>query len=901
MSEKLATDAMLGGILDTLPGGVALVDSTRHVLYLNRTLAAWCRIDPAAACGRTLSNILPPAPGRDSLGEALEHALRGSGSRHHLELSFADGATRWSRVDFVPQRAADGTVRGCSVTISDLGQADVPEAVAAILAGERAFADALIDSVPAIVLLLSPDGTIQRVSRYFEELTGYRLDEIRGKDWCATFLPERVHAEIQSVLTTSLAGKSTRGHINPILLRDGRERLIEWSDTVIEDGTGRVVSLLAVGHDITDLLNTQNALRRSEQIMGEIARLSHVGLFNHDHVTGEIYWSPEQRSIFGWDMTEPIAVEKLLTQIHPDDRARVEAAIRRAHDPAGDGRFDVEYRIICRDGSIRWVDNRSQTYFEGAGPGRRPVRTIGATIDVTIRKETEEALRKSESRLRQAQSIARLGNWELDLQTNHLWWSDEVFRIFEIDSEKFAASYEAFLELIHPEDRQLTHRAYTESIANRMPYQITHRLLMPDGRLKWVEERCQTTYDGNGRPLVSSGTIQDITDQHRAEEALREREKLLRQGARIGRFGAWVWDVSADRCLVCSEELAALFSMTVEEFMREKNSDRKIRFDPLPEYRPENDERDLPEEGRPFEEEFRALTKNGELRWFREAGHVYRNLSTGKLWSVGITQDITDSKNNESELRRLIEESARLARLAEQSNQAKSEFLATMSHELRTPLNAIIGFSELLMAFGPNLDTGKQDEYHGIILQSGRHLLSLINDILDLAKVESGRLELRPVDISLSGIAAECVSYLEPAAQPKGLSIEVDMPPLVFRSDRRLLKQLLLNILSNAVKFNREGGWIGLRAALEPDGEHIVISVADTGIGMTEDEIGRALQPFAQIETTYSRTTEGTGLGLTLVQRFTAILGGTFDITSQRDVGTTVTLRLPLVREPVPA
>jgi signal transduction histidine kinase len=289
------------------------------------------------------------------------------------------------------------------------------------------------------------------------------------------------------------------------------------------------------------------------------------------------------------------------------------------------------------------------------------------------------------------------------------------------------------------------------------------------------------------------------------------------------------------------------------------------------------------------------------MRWFREIGHVYRNAETGRLWAVGVTQDVTDTKNSEAELRRLIEESGRLAQLAEQSNRAKSEFLATMSHELRTPLNAIIGFSELLMTFGDNMAMDKQGEYHGIILQSGRHLLSLINDILDLAKVESGRLELRPVDVPLQVVAQECVGYLEPAARPKSLSIELDIPPIELRSDRRLLKQLLLNILSNAVKFNREGGRISLSAAHHDDGEHLVIAIADTGIGMSGPEIERALQPFAQVERAHSRTIEGTGLGLTLVQRFTAILGGEFSVASEPEVGTTVTLKLPLKQELQPA
>jgi two-component system cell cycle sensor histidine kinase PleC len=654
MTIQLPNASILSEILDTLPGGILLLDASRRVLYLNRTMARWCAVDRHAALGRQLADILPAGSAPKKLADAIDGALAGTPITIHLTFPLAGEVWRRVSVDCAPQHGGDGHVWGCCLSINALTQSE-------------------------------EIGTPHE-------------------------------AEQQEIRDT---------------------------------------------------------LRRKEQLTQEVARLSHIGIFDHDHESDVIFWSPEQRRIFGWDMIEPVTIEKLVAQIHPQDRARVDAALKRAHDPAGDGRFDIEYRILHRDGTVRWLDNRSQTYFAGTGAASRPFRTIGAVIDVSARRLAEEAL-----------------------------WGHE---------------------------------------------------------------------------------------------------NLLRQGAEIGRFGTWMWDVTDDRCLVCSEELAALFGMSVAEFERERNSDRKIRHDPLPSYRPEDDERGLTEAGRRYEEEFRALTKGGELRWFREIGHVYRNAETGRLWAVGVTQDVTDTKNSEAELRRLIEESGRLAQLAEQSNRAKSEFLATMSHELRTPLNAIIGFSELLMTFGNNMAMDKQGEYHGIILQSGRHLLSLINDILDLAKVESGRLELRPVDVPLQVVAQECVGYLEPAARPKSLSIELDIPPIELRSDRRLLKQLLLNILSNAVKFNREGGRINLSAAHHDDGEHLVIAIADTGIGMSGPEIERALQPFAQVERAHSRTIEGTGLGLTLVQRFTAILGGEFSVASEPEVGTTVTLKLPLKQEVQPA
>ncbi|MBL8710790.1 MAG: PAS domain-containing protein, partial [Rhodospirillaceae bacterium] len=290
MIQDTLPASALTGILDSLPGGVALVDAGARLLYLNRTLADWSGVASDRVLGRDFADLLPATADHDGLAAALSQALAGSPSSHRCDLRFADAVARRVRVECVPQRGDDGSIWGASIVFTALDQPDLPQpdlpyaaSDAAMLAGERAFANALIDSVPAIVLLLSPDGAIQRVNSYFEELSGYRLEEIRGKDWISTCLPERIRSEIRSLLATAAGGTRTRGNVNAILLRNGEEREIEWSDTTIRDSTGRVVSLLAVGHDITELLRTQAALRHGQQLMRDVVRLSHIGIFEHDH------------------------------------------------------------------------------------------------------------------------------------------------------------------------------------------------------------------------------------------------------------------------------------------------------------------------------------------------------------------------------------------------------------------------------------------------------------------------------------------------------------------------------------------------------------------------------------------------------------------------------------------
>jgi PAS domain S-box-containing protein len=297
--------------------------------------------------------------------------------------------------------------------------------------------------------------------------------------------------------------------------RHSHSRLRKENTVANQGATGRH------GTDAGDRTTDEQDPGGSEDAFREVIAVTGIGIFDHDHRTDRIYWSPEQRRNYGWDAAEPVTLPKFIECIHPDDRDRVSAAVRRAHDSAGDGRFDIEHRIIRRDGAVRWLSTRSRTTFEGEGAAARPRRTVGAVFDITDRMAADIALRTTQAQLLQAQQLAHIGSWELDLTSGRLDWSDEIFRIFEIDKKRFGASYEAFLAALHPMDRAAVDKAYTDSIANRTPYQITHRLRMPDGRVKWVEERCETEYGPDGKALRSRGTVQDITGPRQVELAMR--------------------------------------------------------------------------------------------------------------------------------------------------------------------------------------------------------------------------------------------------------------------------------------------------------------------------------------------------------------------------------------------
>jgi two-component system cell cycle sensor histidine kinase PleC len=235
---------------------------------------------------------------------------------------------------------------------------------------------------------------------------------------------------------------------------------------------------------------------------------------------------------------------------------------------------------------------------------------------------------------------------------------------------------------------------------------------------------------------------------------------------------------------------------------------------------------------------------------------------------------------------------------AEGANKAKSEFLANMSHELRTPLNAINGFSEIMVGemFGPMGDK-RYAEYAQDILSSGQHLLALINDILDMSKIEAGKMNLRFEPLHLGDVIEDAVRLVRNRAEAAGLTLQVEVPDLPeVEADYRAIKQVLLNLLSNAVKFTPNGGGVTVvgQSRRDPLGERVCISVKDTGIGISREDIGRLARPFEQIESQHSKTQQGTGLGLALTKSLVEMHDGALEIESEPGKGTTVSFLLPL-------
>lgn len=311
--------------------------------------------------------------------------------------------------------------------------------------------------------------------------------------------------------------------------RDGHVTEVLYNASVYHNEAGQVLGVFAAARDITEQKRVEQVLRKSEKDLKDAQRVAHTGSWDWDARTDSITWSEEYYRIYGFDPAQPApGYEQHLKAYTPESAVRLDAAVKRNMETGEPYQIDLE--LVRPEGEVRWITARSETRRDALG---QVIGLRGTAQDITERMQAEEQLRRSEHRLAEAQRMAHLGNWELDLRSNVLNWSDEIYRIFEIEPEKFGAFYEAFLSAIHPDDRDLVNQVYTDSVNDKKPYDIVHRLLMEDGRVKYVNEKCETYYGEDGKPLRSVGTAHDITAQKVADIALSTLKDDLENRVRV--------------------------------------------------------------------------------------------------------------------------------------------------------------------------------------------------------------------------------------------------------------------------------------------------------------------------------------------------------------------------------
>ncbi len=356
-------------------------------------------------------------------------------------------------------------------------------------------------------------GIFTCVSPSVTDVLGYEVEEFLTH-YSEYFTENPINQKVEEHSQGSIRGEQQPPYLVEIRHKNGNIRLLKVLEKPVLDDQGKVTSVEGFAYDITEEMASQQKLLNQEELYRNVVENTEDILCSMSS-DGTITFVSKQAARYGY-RPEELVSKRYDEVVFPDDLEMVSKNFRKALETKESASF--EFRLMDKQGQPHWIENRGGVILNDKGE----ILSITSVLrDISQRKAAEYALLEREARLREAQELAHVGHWSLDLTANELVWSEEIYRIFGMDPEKFAASYEAFLDVIHPEDRDRVSNAYAESLENRTEYAITHRITLPSGEIRFVHEQCKSTYDSSGKPLFSMGTVQDITEQVQADTALR--------------------------------------------------------------------------------------------------------------------------------------------------------------------------------------------------------------------------------------------------------------------------------------------------------------------------------------------------------------------------------------------
>ncbi len=673
-------------------------------------------------------------------------------SGYDFRILTPDGRAKW--VNIKAQVVDWGGYRADLVFITDITDQKISELK--LQESERRYRELFEEAIEGI-FQSTPDGRFITVSPSYAHMLGYEspeelIDTITDIETQIYVYPEE-RKRFKSLLEEH---GMVEGFEMQEYRKDGSIIWVSVTAKAVKDMDGKILYYAGYVVDITRQRQAEEELRK----LAQAVRHSPASIVITDRNGTIEYVNPKFTEVTGYTYEEVIGQNPRV--LKSEDQPK--EFYKELWDTILSGKeWRGEFKNRKKNGEIYWEQASISPIKNEKG---EITHFVAVKEDITQRKLMENELKHMEELIKESQSVGNVGSWELDLVTNTLLWSEEVYRIFGANPQDFKPSYEAFLEIVHPDDRLLVHNAYISSIENKEDhYEVEHRIVRRDnGEIRYVLEKCRHVKDSSGKVIRSIGMVQDITQRKELEMELLE----------------------------ANEKLAAN--------------------------------------------------------------------------AVGLRD---------------------LAEQARQASMAKSVFLASMSHEIRTPLSAIIGFAQIL-EMDPSLNEKQRDQVRAII-KSGNHLLELINDILDISRIEAGKLELKPEAFSLRRLLDEIKVTFISRAEAKGLKFILDpgegLPGSIL-ADKGKLRQIITNLLGNAIKFT-QNGWVALRVRSEkvPSGQEelvrLIFEVEDTGPGISSSEKDKIFDVFSQGET--GARIGGTGLGLAISSRLAKLMGG--ELTVESEVG----------------
>lgn len=524
-------------------------------------------------------------------------------------------------------------------------------------------------------------------------------------------------------------------------------------------------------------------------------------------------------------------------------------------------------------------------------------------------EEKTQDLLKEQIKLANAQKLSHLGSWEWDVQANTITWSDELYRIFDLRKDEFNGSFDEYINLIHPADREYSRSILEGSYSTLQPFNFHHKIVLNDKSVKVIHSIGEVIIDEGNKPLKMQGTAQDVTELFHKEEL----EKLVLAATQS--YNSVIIFDRSQRVEWVNEGFTRLTDYTLND-LKYKSIAILRGGDGRGLSQQQNIFDSILKEKKPVTYENINYTKQGKEYWVITTATPILGKDGEVERIIAIESDISLRKKIEEELveankiaeqslnkvNKTLDELIKAKKELEESMKVKEQFMANMSHEIRTPMNAIVGFTDLLLK--TELTT-EQKQYIDAVKTSGKNLLVIINDILDFSKIQSGKFVFEQIKFHLSQVIATISELMLPKANEKELQLLAEIDPKIpdgLIGDPMRLNQVILNLLGNAIKFTKHGTIkikVDLLAETE-EGVKLAFSVSDTGIGIPKNKLSLIFEGFTQASNQTTRKYGGTGLGLTIAKQLVELQGGTISVDSEVDHGSIFTFVLEFKKNLTP-
>lgn len=735
-----------------------------------------------------------------------------------------------------------------------------------------------VESSGEVIFITDFNGVITYINPEFTKVYGYNSLEVIGKATpnilkCGMMKPESYKYFWDTILNKQIA----KGEfINKT--KDGRLVNIEGSANAILNNKNEIIGFLAIQRDITNRKQADELLFESEaryrQLVQELPDSIVI------YIDGKIvYVNSECLKLMHASSEDELIGRSPIDFVHPDYRALVNERMAKAFKERTSLPL-IEQKYVTLDGSFVDVEVKATPIIYNKKPA---VQVL--LHDITKRKQAEIKLQESEEFLKETQFIANLGTFTLDVATGK-WRSSEVLDIIFGIGSNYEKSVEGWVSIIHQEwQKTMSDYFIQEIIGNKKDFDKEYKIVRQnDKEVRWVHGVAKLKFNENNQPISLVGTIRDITEYKKIEEELIESNQFNKQIIQSAREGIIVYDknMKFKAWNPFMEELTGLPASKVLG---------KYPFDLFP-----------------------FLKDAGVIKIIQRSlnGEIIRNIDfdynipvTGKSgWVSDSTAPLLNAKGeiigvirtvHEITQRKLVEfELIKAKKRAEESDQLKSAFLANMSHEIRTPMNGITGFAQLISR--PNISEEKRKNFSNIIIECCDQLAVIINNIIDVSKIETGQMELIMETTNLGTLMKDLNTLFNVKANEKGISLQISSDwndkELIILTDKYKLQQILNNLIGNAIKFTKDGY---VRFGYSIKGSLLEFYVEDSGIGIESEYHDKIFERFRQVELGISRSYEGAGLGLSIASKLVQLLGGEIKMNSTPGKGSTFFFTIPFI------